>query len=336
MCGIIALVRGPGRSTHPACLRRPDRLEPGGSAASRRRPIGCAVAGRVADLLVDLDRLLGSGDGIALLVRDRDTATRDRGRLPEVGSWIESAEADLDRDGASSEGHSLEEANAALLALKDAWWSVARDRLPTAAAVRDLVGDGASWSAVEVGHVDPAGPQRARPPRGAGQRFGRPHRAGARPRPRSRRPRRGVDGCGPIGRPALPVPRGAHRRRSSELRLQGGRRDRGAGRQHPRPSPGDPGRRPAPPRARPATGHRPSCSATPAGRASASSRSPTPTPSTASSSSARTAPTSPPCSTATSTTSPTSRRPTACGWRPRSPPTPRSSPRSSAAGWPTG
>jgi glucosamine--fructose-6-phosphate aminotransferase (isomerizing) len=148
VCGIIALVRGPGPRQVLAASHVADRLDEvarGLTAASDR----VAAARTVAGLLEDLDAELGSGDGIALLVRDRDLATLVAGTCLEVGAWIDAAEADLDRDGVAG-GHSLEEANAALLALKDAWWAVARDRLPTAAGVRDLVGPSPSWSAIEV------------------------------------------------------------------------------------------------------------------------------------------------------------------------------------------
>ncbi|HJR25743.1 MAG TPA: SIS domain-containing protein, partial [Acidimicrobiales bacterium] len=67
-----------------------------------------------------------------------------------VGDWVAAAEQRLDRDGGTA-GHPLEEANAALLDLKDALWAVERDRLPTADGVRGLVGERASWSAIEVG-----------------------------------------------------------------------------------------------------------------------------------------------------------------------------------------
>jgi glucosamine--fructose-6-phosphate aminotransferase (isomerizing) len=149
VCGIIALVRGPGpRQAIPASdvIERLDAIARGLSGSSDRVRAAATVGG----LLDELDELLGSGDGIALLVRDRDLVTRVAGTCREVGSWIDTAEAELDRDGAVTGDHTLEEANAAILDLKDAWWAVARDRLPTAAGVRDLVGPAASWSAIEA------------------------------------------------------------------------------------------------------------------------------------------------------------------------------------------
>jgi glucosamine--fructose-6-phosphate aminotransferase (isomerizing) len=152
VCGIIALVRGPGpRNVLPASdvLDRLDAIARGLTDGSDR----VAVAEAVTAQLGELDRLLGSGDGIALLVRHRDVATRVAATCREVGGWIDRTDAELDAGGdgdAGATARSLEETNAAMLGLKDAWWAVERDRLPTAAAVRDLVGPEATWSAIEV------------------------------------------------------------------------------------------------------------------------------------------------------------------------------------------
>ena len=77
-------------------------------------------------------------------------AARTEAVTAVAGDWAASVEGGLDAHGAP-EGHSLESANASLLRLKDALWAVARDRLPTATAVRELVGESRSWSAIEVG-----------------------------------------------------------------------------------------------------------------------------------------------------------------------------------------
>ncbi|MGV3760400.1 MAG: SIS domain-containing protein, partial [Actinomycetota bacterium] len=62
---------------------------------------------------------------------------------------VAATEGSLD-DLSRSDG-SLEELNAAILRLKDAAWALTRDRVPTAAQVRELVGTGAGWSAIEIG-----------------------------------------------------------------------------------------------------------------------------------------------------------------------------------------
>ncbi|MEX2294437.1 MAG: SIS domain-containing protein [Acidimicrobiales bacterium] len=149
MCGIIALLRGPGtRSVLPAgdLLARldaiADRVSGGGDAV--------LVAEVAATSLEELDRLLRDPDGVALLVRDVDLASRVRAVGAVVGDWIRTTETQLDVAG-PDDGGQLEAINAALLRLKDALWSVERDRVTTALKVRDLVGDGAGWSAIEIG-----------------------------------------------------------------------------------------------------------------------------------------------------------------------------------------
>jgi glucosamine--fructose-6-phosphate aminotransferase (isomerizing) len=149
VCGIIALVRGPGTRTAPhpsAVLDRFDAVQRGLHAGADL----VAAARAAAAQLAEVDALLRDTAGVALLVRDRDTAVRAAAACAAIGDWVAEAEARLDQD-AGSVGHPLEEANAALLLLKDALWAVERDRLPTAAGVRDLVGPAPSWSAIEVG-----------------------------------------------------------------------------------------------------------------------------------------------------------------------------------------
>jgi glucosamine--fructose-6-phosphate aminotransferase (isomerizing) len=148
VCGIIALLRGPGerRALDPAEVLDP--LSAAQRALDGADPVAAATA--AADLLDGLDRLLRSTDGVALLVRERQVATRAAAAGDAIGEWVDRVEAELDAAGAPA-GHTLEEANAALLRLKDARWAVVRDRLPTATAVRELVGADASWSAIEIG-----------------------------------------------------------------------------------------------------------------------------------------------------------------------------------------
>ncbi len=148
MCGIIGVLRGPGtrRDVPPDdVLGRLDAVQ---RALASSDPVDASR--KAAAELEDLDSLLRSPDGVALLVRDRDIATRIGATGAAAGDRVAAIEARLDAEGAPA-GHSLEDANAAVLRLKDALWAVVRDRLPTAAKVRDLVGDRASWSAIEIG-----------------------------------------------------------------------------------------------------------------------------------------------------------------------------------------
>jgi glucosamine--fructose-6-phosphate aminotransferase (isomerizing) len=149
VCGIIALVRGPGpRGLLPASdiADRLDRIH----HSLDGEPAGLvALARAAAEHLAALDAVLRTGDGVALLVRDRGIADQVRRTGAHVDDWLARAEAQLDETPGVVDD--VEEANAALLALKDAAWAVARDRLPTADGVRDLVGPDPSWSAIEVG-----------------------------------------------------------------------------------------------------------------------------------------------------------------------------------------
>ena len=257
--------------------------------------------------------------------------TWPRARPPDRGASRRRLDAD-----AALAGAELERVNAALIALKDAVWAVQRDRLRTAAAVADLAGPDAGPAALEAVHLRPAGALRHRPPRGPRPRLGRAAPARARPRPRPRRRRR----CAPCSPPAPPTrcsarSARAHPRRPPQLRLQGGRRDRRARRQHPR-------RSATPIRADPLLRQAlaaPTAEAVVLGHTRWASvgiiSQPNAHPLNSEELDAhRRARTSPPCSTATSTTSPTSRPARRCASPPRSPPTPRSSPRSRRAAWP--
>jgi len=147
VCGIIALVRGPGARRSIPAADVTDRLDALQRALAEPDRVTAATAAAVA--LAELDRLLRSTDGVALLVRDGGIGTRIAAACGTATSWVREVEAALDDDGATAA--SVEDLNAALLRLKDAVWAVDQDRLPTAARVRDLVGAGAGWSAIEIG-----------------------------------------------------------------------------------------------------------------------------------------------------------------------------------------
>ena len=148
MCGIIALLRGPGARRE---LSPSDVLGPLDAALRLLDdPDLLAAAEGAAGHLEGLDAQLRRIDGVALLVRNRPVADRVAAAGAAVGDWLARTEEALDA-GCLPEGQRVEAANAALLRLKDAVWAVARDRVPTAAGVRDLVGESAGWSAIEIG-----------------------------------------------------------------------------------------------------------------------------------------------------------------------------------------
>jgi len=149
VCGIIALLRGPGART----LLPPDEVLDALVTLTRRLASGdddvAATAVAVASGLEALDRRLRDPDGVALLVRDRELTTRVDAAGSSISDWIAGVERRLD-DASPGDGGPLETTNAALLRLKDALWAVQRDRVRTALGVRELVGAEAGWSAIEI------------------------------------------------------------------------------------------------------------------------------------------------------------------------------------------
>ena len=190
MCGIIALVRGPGaRRLLPASdivdrLDRIQRAVDGAARSDRRGRRGGDAAGRPR-LGAPRPRRRGPARP-----RPGHGHPGRRGVRSGVGVVASRVEAHLDAPGAVAPDD-LEAANAAVLALKDGVWAVARDRLPTAEAVRDLVGRRRVVVRHRGRHVDPAGALRPRPPRGARTRLRRASRswcattASTSPTPRS-------------------------------------------------------------------------------------------------------------------------------------------------------
>ena len=148
MCGIIALVRGPGARRLLPDADIVDRLDRVQRCLDGHTDV-VATARDSAEALAALDGILRSGDGVARLVRDQAMAALVAAVCRRVGDWVREQDAALDERPGFVDDY--EAANAGLLALKDALWAVERDRLSTADAVRELVGAGASWSAIEVG-----------------------------------------------------------------------------------------------------------------------------------------------------------------------------------------
>jgi glutamine---fructose-6-phosphate transaminase (isomerizing) len=149
VCGIIAVLRGPGarRSTQPS-----DILDPLQAAlADLREPTDVAAAvGSAASRISHVDQLLRATDGVASLIRDRDLSARSEALATELCQVVADLDVALDTTDLAA-GQDLEAVNAAMVVLRDAVWAVERDRLPTARAVADLLGPDASWSAVEIG-----------------------------------------------------------------------------------------------------------------------------------------------------------------------------------------
>ncbi|MGE3619623.1 MAG: SIS domain-containing protein [Acidimicrobiia bacterium] len=147
MCGIIAVLRGPGprRAVPVELLVGP--LEAAVARLGGR--LDAEAAQEAAGEIEGVDALLRSTDGVAALVRDEALATEVGALAARCAERVAAFEAELDGSTGLPEGD-LEATNAALLRLKDAAWALERDRLPTAVAVADLAGTHPSWSAIEV------------------------------------------------------------------------------------------------------------------------------------------------------------------------------------------
>ncbi len=168
MCGIIAVVRGPGtRSTpEPDAVTAPlhravDLLAQPGGAADR-----CIQAAAQVEAV---DALLRSTDGVAVLIHRRRLLAEVEALAGTLGDAVAAIESQLDltpetshrppqpsASGPAATGSTLvsdpaalEQTNAAVVRLKDAVWSVAQDRLRTARAVADLAGSEPNWGGVE-------------------------------------------------------------------------------------------------------------------------------------------------------------------------------------------
>ncbi|MBM3694230.1 MAG: glucosamine-6-phosphate synthase, partial [Actinobacteria bacterium] len=148
MCGIVGVVRRPGRREPP-----PGPELVAGLDEALRTLTGPGVPApddleAAADAIEAVDARLRGVAGIRTLLADRATAVALEDRAARITERLRAVEDALDRGEVASED--LERANAAVVRCKDATWAVARDRLRNARAVGDLAGAGASVAAIEV------------------------------------------------------------------------------------------------------------------------------------------------------------------------------------------
>lgn len=142
MCGIVAVLRHPSvrpapdpRSIDAALDRALELLTgPGLSVLSRLQP---ALA-----VLQDADRLLRGTPGLRCLLGESSTMERVAARTGRIGAELTRLEAELDQGSVELAPAEQEAVNSTLVALKDAWWAIGRDRLGLARGVADLMPDG--------------------------------------------------------------------------------------------------------------------------------------------------------------------------------------------------
>src|SRR5829696_5627302 len=151
MCGIISVVRRPGRRTAPPpdAVTGPLHEAVGALASSLPLVEACDAA---AALVEGADSLLTSTDGVHALVHDRQLLAQVEGLTATLSDAVAGVEKQLDADAAAAgaDPAGLELVNAAVLRLKDAVWAVGQDRIRTAKAVADLAGSEPGWSATEA------------------------------------------------------------------------------------------------------------------------------------------------------------------------------------------
>jgi glucosamine--fructose-6-phosphate aminotransferase (isomerizing) len=139
MCGIIAVLRRQSRRTPPSV----DTLVAALAAAERAFDSGFTTQhlGSAADALADLDRVLKGVPGLWTLLRTPGIADDLAARTDKLHTRLLTFERSLDAGAlGDSPDPALEQRNQAMVRVKDALWAIRRDRLPHAAAVRDLAG----------------------------------------------------------------------------------------------------------------------------------------------------------------------------------------------------
>ena len=148
MCGIISVVRGPGRRQQLEPLSVMSPLRDALDALAKEATLAAACDGAAGEV-ERVDLLLRSTDGVATLVHDRRLLLEVEEVTARLGDALAAIEARLDAGDEGLAPAELELTNSAVVRLKDAVWSVAQDRVHTARAVADLAGSEPGWAAVE-------------------------------------------------------------------------------------------------------------------------------------------------------------------------------------------
>src|SRR5437879_8704589 len=151
MCGIVGVIRQAGSRTPPdlAALRR--MLAEAESRLVLTGDPTVASLEAAASALREIDGQLRDGDGVRALVDDPIVRAglihhgdRAAERLAEIEARLDAMKG--------IDGAGIEALNAALIACKDALWSIRKDRIDLAVAIEDLMG-GAGSAALEAFHA---------------------------------------------------------------------------------------------------------------------------------------------------------------------------------------
>ncbi len=150
MCGIVVVIRRPSERPLPGLNElEADLAAALASISSLTRADSIETLHTAAAQVEAVDLLLKGIPGLRALLATPTAITRIDGTCRALEVELQALEARLDEPGVATADR-LEDANAALVRLKDAVWAVGRDRLRNALAVDDLAGRDAGVAAIEV------------------------------------------------------------------------------------------------------------------------------------------------------------------------------------------
>ena len=141
MCGIVAVLARPSSRPAPdpaevlSGIERARSLLGAGSVRGGDVPALVAAAGA----LREVDVSLRYTPGLRTLLSQPDLVDAAARAAATIGSRIKELEDEFDRGSVALEPDAQEQVNSALVALKDAWWSISADRLGAARSVADLL-----------------------------------------------------------------------------------------------------------------------------------------------------------------------------------------------------
>ncbi|MCU1460740.1 MAG: glucosamine 6-phosphate synthetase, contains amidotransferase and phosphosugar isomerase domain [Acidimicrobiales bacterium] len=143
MCGIVAVLRRRSTATPPDASALLADVEAAWAAVAT----GLGGVAGAAARLADVDARLRGVPGVRALIGSAELVAELVDRMGRFDAAIAAFESEL--DAGARHGAELEDANAAIVRLKDAVWAISRDRLRTADAVVALAGVDAGPAAIE-------------------------------------------------------------------------------------------------------------------------------------------------------------------------------------------
>jgi glutamine---fructose-6-phosphate transaminase (isomerizing) len=146
MCGIVAVLRQPSSRPAPDPAWILHSLE---EAEGRLAQAGLAGLEPALEPLQGVAEALRGTPGLRCLLGAEGLLPRVAVLTARIGAHLSGFEADLDQGVLQVAPSRQEEVNATLVALKDAWWAIDRDRLGMARSVADLMPAGMPGTALD-------------------------------------------------------------------------------------------------------------------------------------------------------------------------------------------